>query len=363
MKGHHLSVLIVVAVTAIAAALWTSSIREPSGAFDTAGTRLLPGLEDRLNDVSTVTLTGPGGVTIATLSRAGERWILAEKHGYRANVASLRELLLQLAQAELVEEKTSNPAYYSRLGVQDVESAEATGVLVEIGGVDVPALIIGDQAGSRQGVYVRRAGEAASWLASGDIYVADDTGQWLDKDVIDVNASRIAEVEIRHPDGASVRLAKSAFGQPNFEVDNIPAGRELERDNIANPIGSVIQSLRFDDVLPAEDARIDESSATRTTFRAFDGLEITATVFARDDKYYAQFSAAADAELARRYQPQPEAGEGEPPPPLPPAPDVSAVSAEAEEINRRLGGWVYEIPKFKYDYLARRMEDLLKDAA
>ena len=51
MKGHHLSVLVVVAAGAIIAALWTSSIREPSGAMDSADKLLLPGLADSVNDV------------------------------------------------------------------------------------------------------------------------------------------------------------------------------------------------------------------------------------------------------------------------------------------------------------------------
>ncbi|MBT8137085.1 MAG: DUF4340 domain-containing protein [Gammaproteobacteria bacterium] len=363
MKGHHLSVLVVVAVVAIVAALWTSSIREPSGMAASAGAQLVPGLADSLNDVTTVRLTGPGGQSIATLSRAGEHWTLAEKHGYYADVAGLRELLLKLAQSELVEEKTSNAEYYDRLGVQDIESADAGGVLIELEGVEAPALIIGNQAGSRQGVYARQAGEATSWLASGDITIADETDQWLDKQLIDINAARIAEVEIIHPDGDRLRIYKSTFGQPDFEVAEIPSGRELERDNIANPVGSVIQDLRFDDVSPAAEAGEAPAAAIQAIFRTFDGLVINTAVEARDDKHYVNLSAAADAELARRYQSQPEAAEGEEPPPLPPAPDVSAIAGEAEAINQRLGGWVYEIPKFKYDYFARRMEELLKDSS
>ena len=53
------------------------------------------------------------------LTRDDETWRLAEKAGHRANVPKVRELLLKLSRAKLLEEKTSNPEYYKRLGVDE----------------------------------------------------------------------------------------------------------------------------------------------------------------------------------------------------------------------------------------------------
>ena len=44
-----------------------------------------------------------------------------------------------------------------------------------------------------------------------------------------------------------------------------------------------------------------------------------------------------------------------------PEPDMSNVVEQAEKLNKAFAGWVYVLPKSKYDRMTRRMEDLLKD--
>ncbi|MDH3766885.1 MAG: DUF4340 domain-containing protein, partial [Gammaproteobacteria bacterium] len=311
MKKHHLGVLVASAVLAIVAAFWASSVREPVVPENISGTPLLPGLSESVNDVSGLRLVGAGNETFATLTRGEKTWNLTEKSGYRANVADVRELLFKLSQAKLLEEKTSNPAYYSRLGVQSVDAADAAGVRVELEGVSVPAIIVGNWENAREAVYVRRADEATSWLVSGVISISKDTLQWLDRQALDVNPGRIAEVEIAHPDGETVLISKSAFGQANFDVENIPAGRELKRESIANDMASVVENLRADDVLSLANSGFADLKTTRVSYRAFDGFVVHADVATKDDQYYAHFSAATNAEVAARYQPTPEAAEAD----------------------------------------------------
>ena len=71
--------------------------------------------------------------------------------GYPADAAKVRKLLLALAEAKPVEEKTSNPANYAALGVEDVSSADATGVRVELEGTAQPVNLIVGKAAGRQG--------------------------------------------------------------------------------------------------------------------------------------------------------------------------------------------------------------------
>ena len=39
---------------------------------------------------------------------------------------------------------------------------------------------------------------------------------------------------------------------------------------------------------------------------------------------------------------------------------LDAVRAEAERLNARWQGWAYELPSFKRDYIAKRMDDLTR---
>ena len=94
---------------------------------------LFPDLKAQLNDVSGIIVRGPGNQLIATLKRSDARWIVAERD-YPADLGMIRANLLALAEARIVEEKTSTPELYERLGVQDIALESARGIQLEISG-------------------------------------------------------------------------------------------------------------------------------------------------------------------------------------------------------------------------------------
>src|SRR5690606_7216521 len=95
-------------------------------------------------------------------------------------------------------------------------------------------------------------------------------------------------------------------------------------------------------------------AVTRTTFRAFDGLIVTATSFEQDEQQWVRLDASAAPEESVPDENAESTPEG--------AADASAggdASAEAEQINARVDGWQYQIPSYMYGQLTRRMDDLL----
>ena len=82
-----------------------------------------------------------------------------ERGDYPADVSKLRKLLLALSDAKIVEEKTSNPANFSIIGVEDPDAAgrdrgARSSVIAQDG---KHAVIVGKPVG--EGNFVRRAGE------------------------------------------------------------------------------------------------------------------------------------------------------------------------------------------------------------
>src|SRR5258708_21640240 len=57
-----------------------------------------------------------------TMHEKDGRWTVAERGDYPADVSKLRKLLLALSDAKIVEEKTSNPANYPVIGLEDRKS-------------------------------------------------------------------------------------------------------------------------------------------------------------------------------------------------------------------------------------------------
>ncbi len=356
------SIIVLAAVLAVLVLIILLGQRGEQPPGDELGS-LVPGLQERLDAVTAVTITAPGSAVVATIQRGDSGWTVAQRDGFPADVSRLRNVLTALAEARRIERKTANPQFYERLGVRPIEDAEANGTLVTIAGLDEPiAIIVGDAAGTDYR-YVRLQNDAVSWLIDRDPDVPDDTGEWLAAELLDIGGDRIQSVTISHPDGEVVQVSRSSRDQTNLAVADIPAGRELLYDGVANVIGDVLEKLTLEDVEPAA----AEPSATpiRSVFKTFDGLVITAAGFERDDAAWVSFSAAFDPEQAAAFAPdeaEAVAGEAES------GADAGAesdggdddVASEAARLNERLAGWHYKITQFKFDQMTRNMDDLLQ---
>src|ERR1700723_2166223 len=155
MNRQRFTALMVAALLAISGALYLSTQRNLPR--DPHGMALLPTLSSELNSVSALTVR-KGAAAPVTVHKQGEQWTVAERADYPADVPKLRKLLLALSDAKIREEKTSDPANYSILGVEDPTKPGATGAQIELitkqGKQDV---IVGKPV--EQGNFVRRGGE------------------------------------------------------------------------------------------------------------------------------------------------------------------------------------------------------------
>ncbi len=367
-KRALVTVAALAAVLVVLALVGQNRAPEPS----LSGSTLLPGLDAALNDVDEVTLVGAGNETIASILRSEQGWTVSEKGGYAADTAKIRDALLALAEARVVEEKTSNPEFYDRLGVESVEtdSSAGTAVTIRYGDEAFPTVILGDAEGSSQR-YARRSDEARSLLIDRDPDLPRSAPQWLQTGILDLRSERVSEVIIEHGDGERLRIFKDEPGQTNYSVDAVPDGRELQYAGVANVTGNVLRELALEDVEPAADDGLKPSVTTR--FGTFDGLVVTARGYERGDENWLEFEASVDAEAAAERGVEPASddsaetadalvgapGEGEADGSVNESADPAA---EAEAINATVAGWRYRIASYKYEQMTRRMEDLLSDA-
>lgn len=393
MNQKTLIGLAVAALLAIVVAVVLNQRSQPRSEGGTQTTYLAPELREHVNDVSKIVVTGPENKVMATLERGANGWTLAEKGGYAVDTGKLRELLLKLADATLVEQKTANKDKYAALGVEDLDAKDAKGFKVELGGLAQPlALIVGNANTRGGGSFVRRAGDAQSWLASATLTLPKSGADWLKKDLADVPAARIESIAITNADGKSLQVSKAAEGDANFKLADIPKGREAGSEFAANGLASTLASLRFDDVVPAKDA-VPEAKAAKARYATFDGLVVDAVAWQKDDKHYAQFKASFDAGQADKgiaaaqakakadfdtataaaeaakasKEPQPEGAKDAPIKPLSvsdPAKDreqrLAALNKEVADLNAHFDGWTYQLPAHKYANIDKSIDDLLK---
>ena len=403
MNARNVKILAVVVVALFVAMFILNSGDRDDSAADSE--LLFPELKARLNDLNSVAITsGDGTVTLQRESDGssdGSRWISPDHAGYPADAGHLRQLLLALAEARKLERKTSDPELYDRLGVDDPRNDGGDGILVSANGPDVEVSVILGSTAQQEFRYARIPDDEQSWLIDKNPVIPDDSAGWLLSDIVDIESSRIRSASIRHADGEIISITKEDEDAINFEVADIPDGRELRYPSVANSIAGVLSDLTLEAV-HKDDTAGQEPLAT-VGFSTFDGLEIDVAVRKvtvpvetdgeesdtgpDDEEHWITVSAAANpapkvaedtpedqeaeaamAETEVDSENGPEADEEATNPPEGTAEDVDTLEEqernpvdEADRINERVFGWTYRIPTYKADQLTRRWDDLLGD--
>jgi len=355
MSKRAVAILAAALVVLLALLIFGQRTSTPVG----TGSALVPDLDAALGDLERVVVTKANGEIVATLEKRPDNWVVADKNGYVANAAKLRQALKALSEAHIVEQKTANPELYARLGVEDLTAANAAGVSVALtaAGRELPTIILGNAEGSKFR-YARRAGEAQSYLIDRNPDVPRAAAQWVDSVVIDVRGDRVREVTITHGDGEVIHISKESPELANYEVAGVPKGRELSYPGVANVIGSSLRELSLEDVAPAAAA---PDKPTIVEYRTFDGLVVRVTGTKVDDQDWITLEASVDEARAAAAAPPAAAADGAPPAEgAASAPPAADPKAEAARINAKVGGWRYKIAGYQYDQMTRHMADLLK---
>lgn len=329
-----LAILTVVAVIAAAAVL----IGERSRGQLPERAPLFPDLDARFEDVMRIEIADKDQKVTITRDPVGG-WVLPAADGYPADRARVRQTLLSFARMRIIEPKTTRPEHYERLGVRDLKAGDSRARLVRLLGPDdgvIAAILIGDAAGGAapggqspggDRAYLRKPGEAQTWLAEGVPQVEARLVSWFDDRLVTIGAERIAQITVRHADGEVVTLSRPT-ADDDWTLAELPRGRALKTYGGAQATAASLAFLVFDDVRTA--AKMADG-ATRTTLTTFDGLTLSITM----EDGWAHFAAAtADA--------------------------ADDVEQQAADINARLGGWDYKLPDFKLQDLAPALDDLLE---
>ncbi|MBC7984260.1 MAG: DUF4340 domain-containing protein [Candidatus Obscuribacterales bacterium] len=355
MNSRALAVLTACAVLIILGAWWLSTARAPSSPQTAA--KLYPELKGKLDAIQGLRIFGPGNQLNVEIVRTGEGFSVQQRAGYKAETAKINNLLTNLADAKLSEEKTSNPANYATLGVQAPQEEKAKSARLEITGTPIN-LIVGRTDPASRATYVRRNDEATSWLVDVELNIPTEPKQWLQRNLLDVAANRVFDARIELAGVKPYSLKKTDIRATNFDVEGIPKGREVESVAEANAIAQALVDLRLDDVRPASELA-NAKSVGRVAVRTFDGLVVEIDGYGSDEMPWVIFKASDDDAIAKRFhQPDPSAPKDQPDASL--AAITQKNTDESAAINKRVSGWAYAIPAQKYDALFKPLEQLLK---
>jgi hypothetical protein len=301
----------------------------------------LPHLAGEVRDIARIRIVSKRG-NVDAVFKPEKGWVLANRDGYKVSFEQLRETVVGLAALETIEPKTARAdwLHYVDLDAPPKGAGIAITLLDGKGGVLASIVTgknedIGDSTGA-VGLFVRRANSNQTWLTRSVFQPKDDPADWLDKQLVNVDASRIQEADIDPASGVSFEVRREKPTDTGFNLPNIPKGREIAYAGAADGVADAIAGFTFDDVRPAKASDFsDPTHVARFVTKTFDGLTITVQIARQGADYWATISA-----------------EG--------AQDKPAAQKEAREIDARSSGWAYKLSADKGQLFMTTLESLLK---
>jgi hypothetical protein len=307
MSRVRFTALLIAALVVLAAALYVGSGRN-SGEPSAEGARFLPQLASTLGTVSEIDLQKGSPTAAVTLHRAGDQWSVAQRADYPADASKVHKLLLSLADAKIVEEKTSDPANFAIIGVEDPGKPGAAGTQITLTTKDGKhSAIVGKPTG--EGNFARRGGENRSFTVAPGITADVEPRTWIDSRLLDIPVAQIQSVaeklaaapSDKAAAGPGYALHRLKAGEDGFTLDGAPpAGRQLLDAKALAPSAGALSGLIADDVAAA--SSIDFSKSSQAIFTLADGNVITLTGTAADDKHWIEVQSTKDAALNAKAQ-------------------------------------------------------------
>jgi hypothetical protein len=278
MKGKNLVVILVVAAALIVLAVLTSR-EKPTQAASVVGRKVFPDLA--INDVERLVAVSAGATV--TVAKAESGWVLPGKFGYPADFKKVRDAILKLQDLKIGQLARLNDAMRAKLKMKPVGDKDGGTRLDLLGkqGRAIASLLIGatheraseESAGpTRYGGYPD--GRYISPDAGATVYLVTDTlnelvgepKEWLDTEIVSVNAADIREIAVTGEGRAELRLTKKD-GDSKFELANVPEGKELDTSKTYS-IESALSYLRFNEIADPASTNTAAGMAKPVTFQA-----------------------------------------------------------------------------------------------
>lgn len=363
------TILVLAAVTVVVALAAIFS-KQDSSAIPGQGEPLFPELMAQINDARQVSgISGDGSFTI---KRRDDGWVVEEKSDYPADADKVHRLLLGTAQLKRIEPKTRKPELYAQLGVEDVDADGSESLkftLKNAGGDALADFILGTRRPATGNpnlseYFVRVPGNPQTWLVEGKLPDDKNPINWVDREILELDSKRVRAVRVTHANGDKIIVRRPGPSADDFELVGLPKGAQIKDVYAVNGIGNGLTNLSLDDVKPASAVRQDKKKAAMSVeITTFDGLRVTMHTRKNGKENLAWFSAAFDPALVNedtkvaKTETGSEAQDADEQTGLKAA---DAVKQEAETLNTRWKGWVYVVPQYRVDSVAKKKSDLIK---
>lgn len=248
-----------------------------------------------------------------TVQRKDERWVIAERADFPADLAKVREFVLKVIGLKVGQSEPLDDKDRARLNL------DASGTRVEFLGADgkpLGILVVGKKHFKREVENPDKAIPDARFIVlpdeAGTAYLVADpltqasarTAEWIDRSSFQVE--KVKRLEVRYPGGAGWRIERAA-DNAQWKLAGAKPGEKLDISR-ANAASYSLQLLELADVAPNDASDTGLDKPIRVDATTLEGAAYTIKVGKlAGDNYYVTFTAAGvkpDAKDAERVKVQ-----------------------------------------------------------
>ena len=280
-----------------------------------------------------------------TVRRKDERWTIAERADFPADVAKVREFVLQALSLKVGQSEPIGEKDRARLNLDD------SGTQVEFASADGKALgklIVGKKYFKREVDNPEKARADGRFVAlpgqTGTVYLVSDplaqattrTAEWIDRTSFQVE--KVKTLEVRFPDNAGWRIERDG-DTAEWRLAGLKPGEKLDVTK-ANAASYSLSLLELADVAP-KDAKLEEPVQIEAT--TLDGLSYAIRVGKpQGDNYPVTFTSSGEPRKDEK--------------------DAERLKKLGERLphEKQLSEYVLLIPKAKLEDTLKRRPDLLE---
>ena len=338
-RRRNLAVLAAVALLSVVAAILALNHRAAMVAPKYPAETVFPGLASQLNQVTHIRIESKSGAfDVHFVPTKG--WVLPGRSDYPASFEEVRKTLIGLAALVTIEPKTSSPGWFHYVDLDPPPKGNGTQItLTDDKGNTLAALIVGKStdigdAGGAVGLFVRKPGDDQSWLVRSPAELRAKQSDWMDHQVMNLDASRVQEADVRPAEGPAYTVRRDKPDDAAFTLSPLPKGRELAYPGAADSVASAVADFTFDDIRPAGELDFT-TGVSRMVTKTFDGLVITTQTVKQDGATWVRVF--ADSE-----------------------PGKQDAAKQARDINARANSWAFKLEGYKGSVFTASLESLLK---
>ena len=263
-------------------------------------------------DIASIRIVEPKATL--TLEQKDGRWTIAERGGFPADVARVRDFVVRMIELKVAQSEPIGPADRARLALE-VPGRSGAGTLVEFLSADGKALaqvVVGNKYFKREGEGARAADGRFVMLPAraGTVFIVPDplaqasarSGDWIDPTAFKIE--KVRTLEVRYPGGERWRIER-ARDDANWKLDGPRSGGKVSVTR-ANSASYSLSLLELADVAApgAKPAETGLDKAIVVDASTLDGLRYTVRIGRLEgDNHYVSF--AAGGSLVKQRRPEP----------------------------------------------------------